>query len=264
MAGSKCLLVLFLFAASCSTPEPRLPEDHAKNDFMELAAVWSRASAEVRALYYQGYNVAKTALAANLKSTKTKKKPAVVVDIDETVLDNIPYQATVVLNGVDFPAGWQEWTDSAKALPLPGALDFLKYADGQGVAVFYVSNRKEPERPGTVKNLQDLGFPQATDDHVLLKTETSTKEHRRSSIEETHEIVLLVGDNLNDFHEAFAKKSTTDRKAEADAFRESFGTKFIVLPNAMYGEWEGAVYEYNWTQTAVEKSQKRRAAIRNP
>jgi 5'-nucleotidase (lipoprotein e(P4) family) len=128
----------------------------------------------------------------------------------------------------------------AVAEPVPGALEFLKFADSLGFNVFYISNRKEKfVGNGTRENIRNMGFPQTTDDHFLLRTDERNKERRRKSVSENYEIVLLAGDNLGDFYED--TDVFTEREAVMKSNRDNFGTKFIVLPNAIYGDWLTAI-----------------------
>lgn len=171
---------------------------------------------------------------------------AVVLDIDETVLDNSPYQAQMVLGNFNYPVKWDEWCKKASAEAIPGALDFLNYAKMNGVSIFYVTNRKDQYKQVTIENLMKLGFPFADEAHVLTRSSTdNSKEGRRSLILQKHHISLLFGDNLADFNAMFDDKSNPERIAAADRLKEDFGKRFIVLPNSMYGDWETALYDKN-------------------
>lgn len=231
------------------------------NEQLVLGTVWYQRSAEMRALSYQAFNMAKMIFDMDLEKGASGKKRAVVVDIDETVLDNSPYEAGIVDMDFGYPKGWAEWIDAAEAKPLPGAVDFLKYVDSKGGAVFYISNRKVKEKEGTVKNLKALGFPQVTDEHILLRDKTSDKEPRREIVRQEHRIVLLMGDNLNDFDNLFRGKGLDDRASAVDQVKDQFGSAFIVLPNPMYGDWEGGVYDNNWKLSPAEKSKARKASL---
>jgi 5'-nucleotidase (lipoprotein e(P4) family) len=76
-----------------------------------------------------------------------------------------------------------------------------------------------------------------------------------------YEIALMMGDNLNDFTSNFIKKTVDERFAETDKVKDQWGTRFIVLPNPTYGEWEGAVIEGNWGASAAEKDQMRKSYL---
>ncbi len=119
----------------------------------------------------------------------------------------------------------------------PGALDFTRFADSLGVEVFYVSNRKTTELASTIENMKKFGFPGADSSHVLLKESESSKVARRSLIDSTHEILLLVGDNLADLDAVFEKRGPDHGFYDVDRMRGMFGTRYIVLPNPMYGTW---------------------------
>ncbi len=123
-----------------------------------------------------------------------------------------------------------------------------------------MTNRNEAEKQGTIDNLKQAGFPDVSDETVMVRATESSKEARRLSILQKHRIVLLIGDNLNDLSNVFERKSVADRFAEVDKTREMFGRRFIVLPNAMYGDWESAIYEYQ-RLNEVEKTQRRNSAL---
>ena len=112
------------------------------------------------------------------------------------------------------------------------------------------------QKTATIDNLKAVGFPDATAETVQLRQKDSTKEPRRLAIAEKYRIVLLIGDNLDDLSNIYEKKSVDARFAEVDKTQAMFGHKFIVLPNAMYGTWESAIYDYG-RLSEIEKAQKR-------
>lgn len=241
------------------------PQPAADNEYQVSAILFMQKAAEYRALAYQAFNAAEMQLDEDFDKKNLKKLPkderkkprAVVVDVDETVLDNSPNQAFLVKNRQPFNLNtWYRWGELRTAKAIPGAVDFLNYAHRKGVRVFYVSNRDEVQKQATMDNLKSAGFPDVSAETVLLRIKDSTKEPRRDSIEEKYRIVLLIGDNLDDFSDVFERKSVADRFAEVDRLRELFGRRFIVLPNPMYGTWESAIYEYQRLNEA-EKAKKR-------
>jgi 5'-nucleotidase (lipoprotein e(P4) family) len=236
------------------------------NEYQTGATLWQQSSAEARALQYQAYRLARLMLDRDLRiHNKSKLKRAVVVDIDETLLDNTRFQAGQIVSHTAFNSkDWIEWCNTAKASAIPGAVEFLRYAAGRGVRVFYVTNRGMPEKPGTMTNLKQLGFPGVGDETVIVRTDVSSKEPRRQKISESYRIVLLCGDNLNDFTNLFEGKTTGERNAAADAARRKFGTQFIVLPNPTYGDWESAIYGYDSKLSDSEKAARRKAALKTP
>jgi 5'-nucleotidase (lipoprotein e(P4) family) len=230
------------------------------NDKLLVAVSWYEHAAEMTALYYQGFNIAKLRLDEAVASGIKTKPLAVVVDIDETMLNNSPFE-TMLIDSADNLAGWQNWTSKASAKPLPGALEFVKYAESKGVEVFYITNRDDNERLVTIKNLVNAGFPFATEDHLYTKSDlsystgnTSSKAGRRAKVAENHEIILLIGDNLNDFSEVFEDRSKNDGKETVEQNREQFGKKFIILPNPIYGAWEKPLYNYRDGLNDTEKT----------
>jgi len=204
-----------------------------------------KTAAEVRALQHQAFNVARDQLDRELTAPQSAKRLAVIVDVDETVLDTSEFQADLIRRNSSFPEGWSTWIASAQARAVPGAVAFLQYAAEKGVDIFYLTNRGISTQGDTMKNLRELGFPHIQDDRVLCKTSSSDKEPRRQTVAETHRIVLLVGDTLNDFATAFYKRTRAERATEVDRLRTEFGRRFIIVPNAMYGHWETALYNYN-------------------
>lgn len=227
------------------------------NEHLTSAVLYQQTAAEYRALCYQAFNIARLQLDRSLRVMGLMKQQAVVVDIDETVLDNSPFEAKSILEGTSYPTYWNEWIETANARAVPGALEFLKYAESKGIEVYYITNRREKYRQPTLKNLQDLSFPFSDNDHLFMRTDESSKKTRRETVSEKHKIILLIGDNLNDFSEVFEKKSITDRFELVDKLKEDFGNRFIVLPNAVYGEWGGAIYDYDFSKTADEKFELR-------
>lgn len=216
-------------------------------------AVWQQKASEYKALCFQAYNTARLQLDILLKEQHSKPL-AVVTDIDETVLDNSPYQVHSALRNEEYTdASWIEWTKRVDCDTVPGGLSFFQYAKSKGVSVFYITNRLEEERPQTLKELQRWNFPDATNDHLILKTAGSGKGPRRDKISENYEIVMLFGDNLSDFSSVFDKKAQTERDDQTRNNAAMFGSKFIVLPNIMYGDWEGALYNYQHTLPVKQK-----------
>ena len=221
-------------------------------EYSIAAVLWQQHSGEYRALAYQAFNLAQMQLDLMLQSKDAYEKPlAIVTDIDETILDNSPYSGKQIELGEDYiPERWAEWVDEKKAKPIPGALEFFNYAKDKGVEVFYISNRTQDQEQATLENLRAAGFPFADGAHILLEEETSRKGKRRTVIRETHHVIMLIGDNLSDFSTVFENRSTEERNRGVDSLKAVFGHRFIVLPNAIYGDWETkGILEgkHNWT-----------------
>lgn len=247
------LVAISILLSSCSKTKECKTE--ASNDHLVMATLWFQRASECRALYYQAFNLAKLSLDNQLANKSNNQLPkAVVVDIDETVLDNSPFETNSIRTGKTFTSeAWKEWTDMAKAAPTPGALEFLKYAESQGVETFYISNRSVSALEKTIENLQKFGFPFADKEHVLLKSETSIKTVRRNEVLKTHEILILAGDNLGDFDEFLEDRSDKFGFGKVDEMKDQFGKRFIVLPNPMYGSWEKEVLKSTKKLSPKEK-----------
>ncbi|MFV2035816.1 MAG: 5'-nucleotidase, lipoprotein e(P4) family [Halocynthiibacter sp.] len=250
-------IALPAFAQEAANPLP---------DQMILPTAWVQSSAEYRALTISIYNMSKVILDMHLAQPSDKPK-AIILDLDETLLDNSPYQAMTVAEQTGYPDGWFDWIDAAEAEATPGGLDFLRYADSKGVQIFYVSNRKnlgDREGPGlenTLRNLVALDFPQAEASHVYLRTGSSSKDERRQTIMADYEVVMIFGDNLRDQSDAFKGGTPDERKAVVDQYASDFGVSWIMLPNPMYGEWEGSIYDFNYGASPAEKSEMRQQAL---
>ena len=113
------------------------------------------------------------------------------------------------------------------------------------MTVFYVTNRDARLEEATRANLEKLGFPVADEPDVLLMRGErppwgSDKTSRRAHIARSFRVLLLVGDDLNDFVAA-EPASVAERRALVERHREKWGTRWIVLPNPMYGSWERAL-----------------------
>lgn len=267
---------LLLFTACATTREPQpapqapsVPEAVARPaDNFELdtlnAVVWSRTSAEAEAVYLQAYATGKRALdmaladpgwtaAVEQSGDYARLPPAIIVDVDETVLDTSDYMVERLRNGRPFSKqDWNAYVQRANATPLPGALDFLKYAASKGVTIFYVSNREGvPASPElldevepTRRNLAQYGFPNTADRSTFLFRDASRgwkeKSPRRAHVAKTHRIVMMAGDNLYDFIDI----ENADREKRDAAVEDRIawlGTRWLVLPNPMYGSWEALV-----------------------
>ncbi|QDJ13895.1 5'-nucleotidase, lipoprotein e(P4) family [Mergibacter septicus] len=227
-----------------------------------LAVNWVQQSGEYQALTYQAFNIAKQ----QFKQAKVAKgkKIAVVADLDETLINNSAYAAWQVAKSQGFsPESWKKWVNAQEAIAIPGAVDFANYVNSNGGTMFYVSNRKEDgEKVSTIENLKKLGFTGVNNHTVLLKTDKSAKEARFAEIEKQgYQIVLFLGDNLNDFGNATYHKNNAERRDFVKQNAELFGKKYIILPNPVYGDWEGGLAPNYFKLNAKEKLKAREAAL---
>ncbi len=228
------------------------------------ATLWAQTAAEYRASALQAYQAARRSLHRALADTtwtaaleQREQKgygslpPAVVLDVDETVLDNSPYQAWLITAGTAYPEGWEAWIEAREAAPVPGALAFTRFADSLGVTVFYLTNRRHHQEAATRDNLERFGFPLRPDLDVLVTRgeredwASSDKGSRRQALADRYRLLLLVGDNLGDFVSG-VDTTLAARSALLDRHAAYWGTRWIVLPNPLYGSWEGAVLGFDY------------------
>ena len=229
------------------------------------STLWTQTAVEYEGTTRQAYRMAEIMMqraradslwtasleqATRGSDTYSDKPPAVVLDVDETVLDNSPYQARLVRDDAAYSAeSWANWVREEQAAPVPGARAFTQAATAQGVQVIYLTNRDASLEAATRTNLRNLGFPvDDAPDAVLTQGEQegwTPKAARRRWVAERYRILLLVGDNFGDFVAA-ADTSVSARRVKARSFRKYWGTRWIVLPNPQYGSWEAALYDFEY------------------
>ncbi len=213
-------------------------------DVLTAGLLWMYTSAEYRALSYQSYNHATEIVKDQLK-VKSKKPKAIILDLDETVIDNLAYNAKNILIKKDYdPKTWKSWSEKELASLIPGAKDFLDFARKNKVEIFYITNRGIDENQNTISNLKKIGIP-VEPKNLLARNpaEGSSKKGRRAIVEENYRVILYVGDNMGDFHESFEKKSVDDRLVVTENYKKDYGTKYIILPNPIYGDWMSAIHK---------------------
>lgn len=218
------------------------------------AVLWFSTSAEMHYAALQAYDFATLKLKEALESKTQMKMPlAVIMDLDETVLDNSPYMMAEIANGRTFsPDTWLEWCAKADAKAIPGALNFITKCEEVGVEVFYISNRDIESFEGTFKNLTNLGI-NVTPDKVLLRETGSSKADRRDMVFANYDVLLIIGDNLRDFSENFGMRIGNYGKEVVDEERLNLKRNFIIIPNPMYGEWKKAIYKNQKDLTNEQK-----------
>jgi len=249
------VLITSVLMISCAVKQPAAVTKSENQDPLLLSVLWFQKSAEMKALYYQGYNIAGKSLTEKIRNRESTKPPAVIMDIDETILDNSPSEVFLIKNNVPFSDEvWKKWVNRASAEACPGALDFVKFAESQNVEVFYVTNRELPdELQPTIVNLKKAGFPNADTAHLVLKNQISSKEIRRNALSEKYDIIMLIGDNLADFAAIFDTRGDDLGFGAVEKNRERFGTEFIILPNPMYGPWINSAIKGQPGETVREK-----------
>jgi 5'-nucleotidase (lipoprotein e(P4) family) len=277
MTRLPALALTLALLTACAAPAPRqsalpAPAAPASAENFELdnlnGVVWARTAAEAEALHRQSYAMARRALEMALADPSwtaateqsgdfSRLPPAVIVDVDETVLDTSDYMVERFRNGRPFDkVDWNRYVQRENATPIPGALDFLKYAASKGVTVFYVSNRSVADAAAGVadevepsrRNLAKFGFPNTDSTKTFLFRDKprgwQEKSPRRAEVAKTHRILMLVGDNLYDFVDI--EQADRDKRALAVQKHLAWlGTRWIVIANPMYGSWEQVVAGYD-------------------
>ena len=243
-----------------------------------LSVLYAQSSAEYEASNIQTYVNAKSALdralndvtwtaAIEQKDNFENKPPAIILDIDETVLNNVPFQARSIMDGQSYPTGWLDWMLEESSDAVAGVSGFLEYAQSKGVKIFYVTNRIAVAEDATRNNLKKLGLPLDTDrDVLLMKNEngwTSDKVSRRKLVAKDYRILLLIGDQLGDFLPLDETTLELDaRKELADTYKHMWGSKWFMITNPMYGRWEASIYNNEYPDTEDELMQMRLEALK--
>jgi 5'-nucleotidase (lipoprotein e(P4) family) len=231
------------------------------------ATLWMQRAAEYRLIAAQTWRMAQEKLATTLVAPGTAAleqitlpaetlaalPTAIIVDLDETVLDNTAYQARNILQGKDYDeSDWQAWMQEASAPAVPGAKEFLQAAVDAGHTIIYLTNRRClpaasgasgpcPAEAWTLANMAKLGLPQADEAKFLLmrgerpEWASSDKSVRRAYVAQRYRILALFGDDLHDFvpRAEFAAREST--------LTPWVGERWFVLPNPMYGSWDRAL-----------------------
>ena len=261
-------------------PPAAVPADDNLN-----AVLWVQRSMEYRALSETIFRAAGERLDAALADPSwdalvaaersaagdaSRLPPAVILDIDETVLDNSAYQARLVIDGEEFtdPA-WDAWVEERKAIPVPGAVAFTRAAAAKGVTVFYISNRSAALTDATLDNLRRQGLPVAHDGVFLglgmqvpgCEQVGSGKTCRRQLVGRTHRVVMQFGDQLGDFVQA-TRNAPAQHTALHAEYRDWFGSRWWVLPNPTYGAWESAQFDNAYSLPRDDRRARKREALR--
>ncbi|HUO83852.1 MAG TPA: HAD family acid phosphatase [Thermoanaerobaculia bacterium] len=238
-------------------PAPACPEINCVRTHENLdATLYLQTAAEYEAIALQTFRMAQELAergladptwSATTRPARAHLPPAVIVDVDETVLDNSAYQARLILDDTEFGSeSWAAWVEEAAADPVPGALEFVQWADANGITMFYVTNRTGEEEAATRRNLLAAGFPVRDDiDTVLTKGEreewVSDKTTRRAHVDRDFRVLLLIGDDLGDFlpRDWTGVESRSEMVA---ASRDRWGKQWLVLPNPTYGSWINSLF----------------------
>ena len=270
-------LAALLLTAALAVATPARAQDPPANDLLN-AVLWMQRSVEYKASALTAFSLARLRLdqaladrnwtAAPREQTGAYQSlpPAVVLDIDETIVDNSGYQVWMALKDTTFDAKtWNAFVNTVSSTAIPGAVDFARYAEAKGVKVFYISNRTAEEEPATRKNLEKLGFPLDDKiDTVLMTRErpdwTSAKGTRRAHVARTHRILLNLGDNFGDFVDEYRGTEAERLKVWEDN-KDRWGREWIMLANPSYGSFESAPYNHDFKLSNGDKRKAKRAVL---
>lgn len=264
------LLIWGVSGALAQTPQ---------NDLLN-ATLWMQRAVEYKANSLSAFALAKirleqaltdenwTGAPAEQKDSYQKFPPAVVLDLDETLIDNSRFQAWMVLNDKTFtPEVWTKFVNAQVTEAIPGAVEFTKFAESKGVKVFYISNRTAEEEASTRANMERLGFPMGGNVDTFLMTKkrpdwTSVKGTRRAFVAKDYRVLLNLGDNFGDFVDSY-RTSEADRMKVFEENRDRWGREWIMLANPTYGSFESAPFGHDYKKSAEEQHKAKREVLQS-
>ena len=260
-------LPVLVFLAACGGGE--VPVDGTSG---LDGTLWMQQSAEYRAAAMQTYAAAGERLDQALADPSWTAAleqapgfellpPAVILDVDETVLESTTYTAQRLAAGEGYTFdSWRSWVEAGGGRPVPGSLAFCTYALSRDVAVIFVTNNRETLKLAVTAALRRHGYPVEDDgSNVVTRSDVRDKGPRRRAVAATHRILLMVGDDGNDFASDLGGGTVAERAAVVERYEANWGRTWFMLPNPMYGTWENALFE----GLAAETAQERLAAKRN-
>lgn len=260
-------------ASACLISAPTLAADPVPQNDLLNAELWMQTAIEYRANCLTVYALAKVRLDEALADTNwtgydqtgsyQNLPAAVIIDLDETAIDNSAYEAGLVVNDTRFnPKTWDDWTKAEQAKAVPGAVEFANYAATKGVKVFYVSNRNADQKEATRHNLEALGFPMGGNVDTLLMQKdrpewsTGAKGSRFAYIAKDYRVLLMFGDQIGDFSDKY-NTNLAERDKLFEELKAHFGHDWMMLANPAYGSFESAPYGHDFKLSDDEKRVKK-------
>jgi 5'-nucleotidase (lipoprotein e(P4) family) len=248
----KVLVKALAISMALAAAMPALGQNTTSNDSniennLMMAMAWKQTAAEFRALYHQGFNIARMRVEIALSQKQDDSLPlAIISDVDETLLLANDYWGYLITQGQDFfdDASWDRWIEENRAVASPGALEFLNFCVSNSVEIFYVTNRDQGDTTVqlAIENLNAVGFPLVDTAHLRVLRESSNKELVQQRIREDYEVVALLGDNLNDFARRYYSTDIDQRMSLMEQDKDRYGRDYIIFPNPTDGHWIRAIF----------------------
>ena len=245
-------------------------QDASSPNDMLLATLWTQRSVEYRGNALTVFALARirldealadkswTAAPVEQKGDYQALPPAVILDVDETLIDNSRYQVWMLKNNQTFSTKtWNQFCAAQVSTAIPGAVEFTKYADSKGVKVFYITNRGVETEKDTRENMAKLGFPMGGNVNTFLmqngKPEWgSAKGTRRAVITKDYRVLLNIGDNFGDFDDRY-RTSEADRLKAFDSDMAYWGRQWLMIANPTYGSFDTAPYGHDFKKSREEQ-----------
>ncbi len=258
-----CAITYFLTAQSYEEDSAETPSAKPPHEMLN-AVLWQKTSAEFEAITLQAYGLAIDNLTRAAGDPQWNAVPevqnstsglplAVIMDLDETVIDNAGYEEILISRNIEFSKdGFTEWCVSQKSTAIPGAVEFISQARAQNVTVFFISARNEAQRECTINSLTRLGVSVSAPDKEIILTDGGDKAAHRAEISRSNRVIMLIGDNLDDFVDG-SRTDAIKRRKIARQYQAFWGKSWIMLPNPMYGHWEAAHFAHNYGLSRQEK-----------
>ncbi len=257
----RSLLLSALLAIGACSPPPSTRDTTS-------AVLWIQTAAEFEIAVRQSYRIALERLDLALAAAPPPRAPAIIADLDETLLDNSTFEARLLARDVEFDReAWHAWQTGTEARALPGAVEFLAGVRQRGVAVYLVTNRAEEYRAPTLASLRKTGLATEADDGVrlLLLGErpewTADKTSRREFVARDHTVLLVVGNDLNDFVDARGRDLAA-RQALVAEHADRFGRDWILVPSPLWGSSLDAVDDFRTDLSPAELRALRLSRLR--
>lgn len=238
--------------------------EETESNLNTAAVAWKATAAEYEALYYQGFNLARTHIDAALEDPERgEDKPlAIISDLDDTLVSPLHFWQELMKDNQEFFDDdlWDQLISEYTLSETPGASEFLSYVEDNGIEVFYVSSRdqwgdEELTNEFAIEQIKQFGYPNADADHVTILMESSDKEVVQAEIEEEYDVIIKLGDNLNDFNRSFYVDTVEERKQVTEEQKDSFGTDYIIFPNPTDGHWIRAIFGESEPEDTPENRQ---------